>query len=602
MLTAKQIKDHLSSRNIYEKEAFVLLVSKYIYLEDKEAKLAAKSRDETTEEEKRQEDKLKDLTLANVNKQLEPFLNNKLRVKRTRKTSNGTLEEYKEVVTVNNEMSNIADIWNKSDAETRNRFLDNKIGILLRFKKKYSIEDIQSAIRVEVAHMQAPIVASSAEAIRRIRPSSRNLFTELADPSTLNTLERLNAFIEEKYHGKLGDEGERTIPTGQTIGRYLKPYKDYTFTDFRCMHSEGSNSDCLIHSFLTATCPAFRRLTSRYVSGGRGTDKNEFATWFRDYVYPAMPAVQRQLTSEYVDMRNKTTTGLITHQRIFTPGTFLSDTDIGLLCEVYNQNIMSFQGPIVVGEQSQDATVFTATAAGNPDTPFIIISNASGSHFEAVQTSEGRYTIPSDVANQIIFIINEQGILQSIPRGQSNVRDRTRRQIYAAKVALRRPPNATVNDRKTFIAKMMASNTIRRRRREGNSHATLKAAAGKLWNNAQTERPAAAAAAKAEANVNINDRPTYIGKMLKSEAANEFRAAGLNDATLEEQYGQAWNNAQKERPAAAAARAEQEELNAALARSLAEGGGMRRSRSLRLRRRHTSKAKGHGRRTRKHKS
>ncbi len=592
-MTAKQIKDYIRELSIYEKEAFVLIVSKYIYLEDKEAKLSKKSEDEKTEEEKRQEDKLKDLTLANVNKQLEPFLNKQLRVKRTRKTPNGKVEEYKEVVTLNHEMGNIADIWNQSDAKTRNGFLDTKINQVLGFKKKYSVEDIKSAIQVEVAHMKAPIIASSAEAIRRLRPTSRNLFPDLRDPSTLNTLERLNAFIEEKYREKLGDEAERTIATGQTIGRYLKPYKAYTFTDFRCMHSEGSNSDCLIHSFLTATCPAFRRLTSQFVSEGRGRDKNEFATWFREYVYPAMPAVQRQLTSEHVDMTNKITTGLITHQRIFTRGTFLSDTDIGLLARIYNQNIISFQGAIQVGGQRQEAAVYIATI--NEATPCIMISNERAIHFEAAQTPEGSYTIPYKVATQIQTIVDNNA--------SADV-------IAAAKNALRRPPSVNINDRANYIERMLKSEAANAERKKGTNASALTKRYGDEWNAAAKRREEEAK--KMRANVNSNDRPTYIGKMMKSEAANEFRAEGLNDETLKDNFAAAWNMAKKKRNEAAAAAVaastaagnEEEQLKAAIARSLAEKGGSRRTRrSLRPRRRHTSKAKGHGRRrTRKHKS
>jgi hypothetical protein len=235
----------------------------------------------------------------------------------------------------------------------------------------------------------------------------------------------------------------------------------------------------------------------------------------------------------------------------------LSDTDIGLLCTAYNQNIISFEG------QRGEAAV-RITTSNNPafvGAPYCMISNQSGVHFESVQTPEGSYTIPSDRAIQIALVVNERTVREAVEgmTDAANVRIG-----IASIVGLRLREGGTASDVKADLRRQInaAKDALRR-----------------------PVPVAASAPAAPPANVATNDRNTYIRKMMTSNTANSFRAVGLNDATLTEQFGEAWNTAKRTRGAA---------QGAAGFRGGASGGRRAHKRSLRLRRRHTSK--GHGRR------
>jgi hypothetical protein len=271
--------------------------------------------------------------------------------------------------------------------------------------------------------------------------------------------------------------------------------------------------------------------------------------------------VQHLLQSKQPDGVFGKTTGDITRERIFTPGTFLSDTDIGLLCTAYNQNILSFEG-----QQGEAAVRITTTnKPGFVGGPYCMISNQSGVHFESVQTPEGSYTIPSERAIQIALVVNER-----------NVREAVEGMTEAASVRI-------------GIASIVGL-----RLREGGSASNVKADLRRQIDAAKQalRRPVLleAAPATADANVTTNTRNTYIRKMMTSNTAHSFRAVGLNDATLREQFGEAWNTAKRTGGPA---------RGSAVLKGGASGGNRTHKRSLRPRRRHTSK--GHGRRSRTYK-
>lgn len=236
------------------------------------------------------------------------------------------------------------------------------------------------------------------------KPHKPNLFPG-ANLIALHSLEGLNEFIESKY--RLGDEARMTVPTSRNVGAVMTNYKKYSFSNYQIMFSSGTNSDCLIHTFLTATCPAFRRLAQ--------ADKNAFATWVRLYVLPASPVLQRKFADESPDegeLGGKTV-GEEARLRFFTAGEFLADIDIGQIAMIYAVNILTFekQG----GQQTVRLSIGTS-AALQPNTPVYMFMNASGVHFESVRTAEGSYTIPLSLAYDILKIITEDTVKEAVER------------------------------------------------------------------------------------------------------------------------------------------------------------------------------------------
>jgi hypothetical protein len=392
-----------------------------------------------------------------------------------------------------------------------------------------------------------PSIASAAAKVPLPAPASPNLFPG-TDFSSLRTLQGLNDFIAGRYSGKMGDEARLTVSAGRTIGSYMTDFKDYTFSQYECMHSEGSNSDCLIHSFLTATCPAFRRLTSRKTGGG--TDKNDFATWFRHYVYPSLPNVQAKLADTSPDplrdskgkIIKQRTVGEVARHRIFTPSIFLADQDVGLLCNAYGVNILSFEG-----QEGLQTMRINGSDIRDPSRPVYMISNSVGVHFEAVRTPEGSYTIPARIALTINLIVQGKMINDSfeLMRDTASIREGVRH--YGIELPI------------------------------GGNTQSLKGAIAAQIQRAKESMRIPRAAPLTAANAAKNTREEYIQKRLKNPENGEmFLAAGVPEEDLKRDFGEAWN--------------------AARAAQFAGKGGSRRvrKRSLRAKRRHTSK--GHGKR------
>lgn len=237
-----------------------------------------------------------------------------------------------------------------------------------------------------------------------IRPHKPNIFPS-ADLTTLHSLEGLNAFIELNY--RLGEESRMTTPTSRTVGAVITNYKRYSFSKYQIMFSSGNNSDCLIHTFLTATCPAFRRLAQ--------ADKNAFATWVRLYVLPASPVLQRKFADDSPDdgeLGGKTV-GEEARLRFFTAGEFLADIDIGQIAMIYQVNILTFEKQ--AGQQTVRLSI-GSSAALQPNTPVYMFMNASGAHFESVRTDTGSYTIPLSLAYDILTIITEDTVKEAVER------------------------------------------------------------------------------------------------------------------------------------------------------------------------------------------
>jgi hypothetical protein len=106
----------------------------------------------------------------------------------------------------------------------------------------------------------------------------RELINEFRNPRNL-TLAKIDEFIGRHYD--LMDEDRAT----RVVGNSRRKMEAFNGTDsFEVMHSSANNLDCLFHSFLTASCPNFRKC--------RQHDKDEFANFFRRVIFLTLPVVQ----------------------------------------------------------------------------------------------------------------------------------------------------------------------------------------------------------------------------------------------------------------------------------------------------------------------
>jgi hypothetical protein len=133
------------------------------------------------------------------------------------------------------------------------------------------------------------------------------------------------------------------------------------------LKTSGSENDCLIHAFLTATIPTFRHLPD--------PQKNEVAHKFRTALFPTFPLVQTS------PQRNVILTRLHSKQ-------FLTDEELSILSQTYGIDILLFEPE---RRQGSFKTPPSATYLDwNTSKRVYILTNIGNYHFEAVLTDENK--------------------------------------------------------------------------------------------------------------------------------------------------------------------------------------------------------------------
>ena len=178
------------------------------------------------------------------------------------------------------------------------------------------------------------------------------------------------------YKDKLGSEDENTKQTGGTL-------ETFGYKEFFMMDSSMKSNDCLIHTFLTATCPYFRQLHKQ--------QKDDFADIFRRTVYA------EEIFNTLIQAKQTIESKESFLARI-TSKAFLEDTDIINLCKYYNINILTFEDTKTSNGKTMPSCVTFNHVNASDETSYIIYNN--GNHFEAVKTPQG-YTISTMEAQQI---------------------------------------------------------------------------------------------------------------------------------------------------------------------------------------------------------
>ena len=178
-----------------------------------------------------------------------------------------------------------------------------------------------------------------------------------ATPEDLNTIEKIDTYIASNYGGSLGNENDRTPPSGD--GKLPSVFQ---YTGGVRMSSSGASNDCLIHSFLTSVSSSFRRLPSN--------DKDTVASFFRRKIYVHL------LPKQTEEDKNR-----------ITGNDFLIDDDVLYLSKIYNVQILVFEG------EKKGMKACTSIHFQSQGKQIYMLWNHDNLHFESVRDAVDGYAI-----------------------------------------------------------------------------------------------------------------------------------------------------------------------------------------------------------------
>ena len=198
------------------------------------------------------------------------------------------------------------------------------------------------------------------------------------------TLEGLNEYIAGLYPGD-----RDSAPAGhQDVQAIVSTCRNLALRDFlrgwRPKNSYGYRNDCLIESFLTTTCPAFRFLVQDH--------KNTVAENFRQLFFASQPEISEHRNSHRLldEIRD--------HR-------FLGNEHLSILSEIYRVDFLMLENR-ALGRAG--ATHFEI----NRSARVYIIINPDNAHYEAVQPRDRNedYSISRDEAMRVVECINAEAI------------------------------------------------------------------------------------------------------------------------------------------------------------------------------------------------
>jgi len=268
---------------------------------------------------------------------------------------------------------------------------------------------------IELTHAELKALYENAKAKHTEEFSLEGLYAKhlLKAVVPVRTIPGLNRLIRETLgDAALGDEAERTQQSmyrgkPKVVGNYFPDCAGAGGAGaggrpeacaWPIMDSDGDGNDCLIHSFLTATCPNFRRLALHH--------KRQFARSFRVDFLPKFPEIQRHFDT--VDDRG------ITGRERFMEERFLGDEDLQVIRRMFNVNIVVFQGQRKVGRVVNPAMV-TSMIENPDDFKVYFIFNNGTNHFESIKPGDV-YFLPIDAATVSIEPFIRQEANETKPR------------------------------------------------------------------------------------------------------------------------------------------------------------------------------------------
>ena len=239
---------------------------------------------------------------------------------------------------------------------------------------------VQAKAKANANAAAAPVNANAAKA--KANANAKAAFDakikafEAADLST----DALNNLIESLYPGN----NESTVEIIEQLDEIYQLYGALR------MYASGEFHDCLIHSFLTVTCPNFRALDQE--------TKVAFAYKFRREM------LLRLVDTKPVNGKNRRQLDQFKDDCL-REKYFLSDGDAQIIAVLFDVNILMLEPESDYPPAPMGAILIQSNVENESD-PYVIYG--SRDHFEGVQLGDGGYTVDFDVAQFIVSTITSE--------------------------------------------------------------------------------------------------------------------------------------------------------------------------------------------------
>ena len=241
------------------------------------------------------------------------------------------------------------------------------------------------------------------EKIRKANPANKNAperkgvalgraFAQLVDEPSVEHIDALIRFM--KKEGLYEKGADEKVPASVAVDpRFGMP------PGFTQMYASGNNSDCLIHSFLTAVSKEFRTLDK--------PSRDEFANVFRRGIFPALP-----LINCIIEARRGGGGHLQPdfEERLLRHNAFLHEGHVYALSMQFGINLVIFSysrhfSSEIYGKEYISAIFRECLPPydGRDFRPTVMIKE-DGVHFEPITTPDGAYVVDIDAARALVAI------------------------------------------------------------------------------------------------------------------------------------------------------------------------------------------------------
>ena len=205
--------------------------------------------------------------------------------------------------------------------------------------------------------------------IESIETSPIKEFVEAKQPSEISnkSFSQINEWVK-KYITK---NKISCNPVKETIKHAVT---DYNFSinsiNYTKMFSSGSNSDCMIHSLLTASSPSFRKIKSQ-------GDKDTLATYFRKNVF-YQDSIKHNIDTNPMNEIERKVKNWKGKFLCFTPGIYLESYQLGSFSDIY-------KFVVLINELNLTYNIISDNAEKKIG---IFMANTGGGHFESFRRTK----------------------------------------------------------------------------------------------------------------------------------------------------------------------------------------------------------------------
>lgn len=269
----------------------------------------------------------------------------------------------------------------------------------------------------------------------------------MAVPNEYTDLDSLNTYIGR--HVRKQEDKSVALSGGWDE---FSSIEDKFGIELERISTSGNKNDCLIHAFLTSTCPNFRCLDTDV--------KNRIADKYRrnglEYIVTGMDSFRRKTEKEQNDIITR-----------IGSRNFLTDAELSLICQYYTIKVMVFETLRThVSEDKASSIIYGEKFGRNTDEDEVFMFyNPGNYHFESVRVANTEeYTIPFSFATMINTHLFNDSISvaePAIPRPPISVAKST--PINVAEPAIPRTPISVANRTKPAISRKLTDEELKKK-------------------------------------------------------------------------------------------------------------------------------------------